>query len=438
MVAFAANLPIIPKRILTLRCVAFDQSEYSMRLLLCVVALTANTTAACAAPITFDRAIELAVTGAPSIAARTAAAEASRSTAVPAASLPDPRLEFGIAGFPVSGPNAGHPERDDFSAIRVGIEQDVPNLAKRRARSGRAVADIAASDAAVSSEVRTVKRGAALAWIDLYFVTAKLAALDTVYLSVKSLVATTPARFASGSVRPAQTVEPALLVAAIDDRRAELVAEAGKAKAALVRWTGDPAPSVLGNPPTLVVDEARLRGAVERLPEVAIADAATAQAKADVGLARAEKRPDWSWQVGYDRRDPRFGDMLSAGVKIGLPLFSRNRQDPVIAAREQDVRRARLDREATLRELQAGLAADLADHAMHHERAERARTLLLPLAERRATLERASYAGGTASLDDAFIATIAVAEARLELLNRQADVVRDAVRINLTYRSEDQ
>ena len=45
-----------------------------MRLLLCVVALTANTATACAAPITFDHAIELAVTEAPSVAARTAAA----------------------------------------------------------------------------------------------------------------------------------------------------------------------------------------------------------------------------------------------------------------------------------------------------------------------------------------------------------------------------
>ena len=52
-------------------------------------------------------------------------------------------------------------------------------------------------------------------------------------------------------------------------------------------------------------------------------------------------------------------------------------------------------------------------------------------------LERASYSGGAASLEDALTATISVAEARLDLLTREADVVRDAVRINLTYRSDD-
>ena len=408
-----------------------------MRLLLCAVALTANSAAVRAAPITFDQAIELVQTNAPSIAARTAAADATRNAAIPAAALPDPRLEFGFTGFPVSGPNAGRPERDDFSTVRVGIEQDVPNPAKRRARSGQAAADIAASDAAVTGEVRAVRLGAALAWIDLYYANAKLAALDRVRLSFDTLVTTTHARLAAGSLRPSQTVEPTLLVAAIDDRRAGLVADAGKARATLTRWTGDPDPLPAGAPPTLEVDELRLRGALEHLPAVTIADATTAQATADVGLARAEKRPDWSWQVGYDRRDPRFGDMLSAGVKVELPLFTRNRQNPLIAAREQDAQRARLNREATLRELQAGLEADLADHTMHHERAERARTVLLPLAERRAMLERASYSGGAASLEDALTATISVAEARLDLLTREADVVRDAVRINLTYRSDD-
>ena len=407
-----------------------------MRFLLCAAALAANTVAARAAPITFDHAIALAAANAPSVAARAAAASAARSAAIPAAALPDPRIEFGVTGFPVSGPNAGRPQRDEFSTVRVGIEQEVPNSAKRRARSGRAAADIAASDAAVADEVRTVKLGAALAWLDLFYVNAKLAALGSVRLTMDALLSTAPSRLASGSVRPAQTVEPALLVAAIDDRRAQLVADASKARAALTRWTGDPDPSTAGAPPTPDVDGAQLRSALETLPALAVADATAAQATADVGLARAEKRPDWSWQVGYDRRDPRFGDMLSAGVKIGLPLFSRNRQDPLIAAREQEARRASFDREATLRQLQAELDTDLADHAMHHERAERARTLLLPLAERRASLERASYAGGTASLEDALVAAIAVTEARLELLSRQADVVRDVVRLNLIYRSE--
>ena len=261
-------------------------------------------------------------------------ADAARSAARSAGALPDPKLEFGFAGYPVSGPNAGHPERDDFSTVRVGIEQDVPNRAKRTARTGRADADIAASEAAKLGEARTVRLGAALAWVDLYFAARKLTAIDAVRDSVIPLIGTTPARLASASARPAQTIEPAQMLAGFDDRRAGLVADAAKARAVLMRWTGDTAPEVAGPPPTTGIDAVALRAGLDRLPEVRLADAAAGQADADARLAHAEKRPDWSWQVGYERRDPRFGDMLAAAIKIGLPLFAKNRQDPLIVARD--------------------------------------------------------------------------------------------------------
>jgi len=400
------------------------------------VAALAWASAATAAPLTFDQALDRARDTAPSLAGKALGTDAARSSARAAGALPDPKLEFGFTGFPVSGPNAGHPERDDFSTVRVGIEQDVPNRAKRTARTGRAEADVAASEAARLGEARTVRLGTALAWIDLYFAARKLMALDAVRAGVAPLIRTTPARLASGSARPAQTIEPAQMLAALDDRRAELVADAAKARAALTRWTGDTAAEVAGPPPSTGFDALALRAGLIGLPEVRVADAAAGQADADARLARAEKRPDWSWQVGYDRRDPRFGDMLGATIKIGLPLFAKNRQDPLILARDLDAQRARLDAQATARELVAAFETDLADHAMHHERLERARATLLPLAERRSALETASYSAGSSGLADALAARIAVAEARLELLTREGDFVRDAVRINLTYGSD--
>ena len=402
------------------------------------VAALAWASAATATPLTFDQALDRARATAPSLAGKALGSDAARSAARSAGALPDPKLEFGFTGFPVSGPYAGHPERDDFSTIRVGIEQDVPNRAKRSARTGRAEADIAASDAARLGEARTVRLGAALAWVDLYFAARRLTAIDAIRASIALLIRTTPARLASGSARPAQTTEPVQLLAAFDDRRAELVAAAAKARAVLMRWTGDTTPDVAGLPPTTGIDALALRAGLDRSPEVRVADAAAGQADADARLARAEKRPDWSWQVGYDRRNPRFGDMLGATFKVGLPLFAKNRQDPLILARELDAQRARLDAQATAREFTAAFESDLADHTMHHERLERARATLLPLAERRSALETASYGAGSSGLADALAARTAVAEARLELLTREADVVRDAVRINLTYGSDAQ
>jgi outer membrane protein, heavy metal efflux system len=66
----------------------------------------------------------------------------------------------------------------------------------------------------------------------------------------------------------------------------------------------------------------------------------------------------------------------------------------------------------------------------------RAQATLLPLAKRRADLETSSYAAGTASLPDVLGAFLALAEARIDALSREADVARDGVRIVLTYGSD--
>ena len=180
----------------------------------------------------------------------------------------------------------------------------------------------------------------------------------------------------------------------------------------------------------------RLRAGIDSLPALRVQDARIAVADADVRLARADKRPDWKVGVSYGRRDPRFGDMASIGVSVDLPLFAGRRQNPRIDASSSQARGARYDRDALRAELLASLESDLADHAMHHERLRNAREVLVPLAKRRAELDRDSYAAGKLDLGTALLSTLALAEAEVEALNREADVARDAIRINIIYGEE--
>jgi outer membrane protein TolC len=162
-------------------------------------------------------------------------------------------------------------------------------------------------------------------------------------------------------------------------------------------------------------------------------DAAAAQADADVRLARADKHPDWSVSLSYGKREPNFSDMVSIGISIDLPLFAKHRQDPLIAAKLDDAQAARLERQAAEREVRARLEADLAAHRAHHERWMRATQTLVPLAQKQADLDRASYAAGRIDLGTALDATVALANARIDALDREAMAVRDGIRIDLTY-----
>ena len=392
--------------------------------------------AAVADPLTYAEALERAAANAPSLKARAATTASARSSAIAADRLPDPTLDLGIRDFPVTGPNAGSFTRDDFTMATIGFSQQFPNLAKRHARAERATAEIGVAQAGELVEARNVRLETALAWIDLYYGERRLVQLDLLNASLDDLQKTVTARLASGSARPSQALEPEQLRAAVADRRAEMVAVIAQARARLSRYTGDPNPEVSGDPPALDVDSARLRAALDTLPALRALDAGIAAADADVRMARAEKRPDWRVGVSYGRRDPAFGDLASVGVSVELPLFAGRRQNPKIDASASQAQRARFDREAGERELVAALDADLADHAMHHARLTNARETLVPLAKRRAELDRDSYAAGKVDLGTALLSTLALAEAEVETLNREAEVARDAVRITITYGEE--
>lgn len=398
-----------------------------------VLVLLATT--ARAEPLTYAGALSLAERTAPGLQAKALQVEASRSAAQAADALPDPKLSVGIDNFPISGPPAGRFDADDMTMARVGLAQEIPNGARRRAAGAGARAEIGMAEAEAESLAREVRLGATQAWLDLAYAEKRLAALDQLTAGLKALWEGQPAAVASGAARPATGLAPARLKARFDDLRSELVAEVARARADLGRWTGDPAPSVAGQAPTFEIDAARLRAGLDGLPALAVRQAATRRAQAAVDAARAAKRPDWGVEVAYGRRDPMFGDMVSAGVTVSLPLFARGRQNPLIAARMAEVGQARLEREDARRALAAALERDLADHHMHHEQWRRSVEVLVPTAEQRSHLEVSSYGAGRAGFTDVSEALTDLAETKLQALEREALVARDSVRLVFTYGS---
>lgn len=398
----------------------------------------AVATPAVADPLTFEAALARARANAPSLQAKTLGVDASRSARGAAGALPDPKLMLGIDGYPVSGPNAFEPSREDFAAVRMGVSQDIPNPAKRRAERSRADADIAVALAESLREARSVEIGTATAWISLAYAEKRVAAVDEIRERLRRLVDTTPSAVASGAARPGQTLAGRQALAALDDKRDELIAAVGRARAELTRWTGDTAPAIMGSPPDFAVDRANLLAAVDTNPLLAPVHARTGQAVADVRLAEAERRPDFGAELSYQHRDPRFGDMVSAGVTISLPFVRRDRQNALIAARQAEAGKVRAEQEAARRELEARLEAELADHAMHHEQYRRSRETLEPLARERVDLETASYGAGRASLVDVADAYAELVNAMLVTLDREALLEIDEARLILTYRSATQ
>lgn len=404
-----------------------------MRFLFCAPIIAAIPGAAFAQPMTFEEAVSAATANAPQLQAGALAVDARQSASIPVAALPDPKIGLAVENFPISGPPAFTLAEDDMTMVTLSASQEIPSGAKRRARRARAQADVGEAQASLALTARQVRVEAALAWLDLAYAERRLAALDRGLERISGYEGSATAGVASGSVRPAQSLEVRQAVAVLEDRRAELEAQRASAAASLTRWTGNPEPDADGPVPAFDIDPDALAGAIDRHPQLTVAGARIKRSQADIELARAEKRPDFMVDIAYQRRDPRFGDMVSAGVTVSLPLFARHRQDPLIAARTAEAGAALAQREDARRALRAELQAALADHTMHHDQLERAQNTLLPLARQQSELETASYAAGRASLTEVIAARTKLVDAELTAIDREVALARDAALIVLTY-----
>lgn len=387
-------------------------------------------------PLSYEAAIQRAMSDSPEVAAKEIQVEATRFAAIPAGELPDPKLFLGLDNYPVTGPNGGS-FRDEMTMVTAGVMQELPNGDKRRARIARAQAEIGVATAEVAAHHRELAVAAAGAWLDVFYAERRLAALRELEAENRLLADTVAPRIASGAATPAEAVAAPLEVASLADRRTALTAEAARARAEMRRWIGAAADEPLADTaPNLVVVPGTLRANLKMHPALRVYESTLARAGAETREAEAAKRPDLALQAGVHRRAPQFGWMVSAQVTIDLPLFASTRQDPLIAAKAAEASRIRVERDGVHRRLVAELESALANYAAAQETLERIRETTLPLVRRKVDLQTASYRAGTSGLDVILAARRERVETELTAIEREAEMVKAAARLSLNFGSE--
>lgn len=365
---------------------------------LCVAVLAAPL-AAWAAPsgLTLPEALRLASERAPMLEARKAGVSAAHEEAARAGALPDPTLSVGIENLPVTGSDAFDASVDDMTMKTVGLRQEIPSRAKRTARRSFADRQIDEANAQADAEALAVRRATAEAWIAVWTAQRELLALQKMREQAALAVKVSKARVAGGgeAVSDALATQTALLE--LDNRIEAARAEEQSAEAGLARWLDD-APveisDVAPNFDTLPMSEAQLLASVNRVGPLLPATAQVETAAAAIDVARADKRPDWSVGAEYGQRDGARSDMITFEVGIGLPLFSRNRQDRGVAAREADYQAALATREDLRRQETARVRADLARWEGLKRQVALHEDSLLPLAQDRSSTTLAAYRAG--------------------------------------------
>lgn len=392
-----------------------------------------------AEPLSFSRALDLAEHRSPVLTADTDQIDAARSAAIPAGSLPDPKIFVGIDNFPVSGPDAGRLQSDFMTMQKIGVMQDVPNADKRHAREAVAAASVNVADAQLQVARLGVRRDAARAWLDLYYLRRKDALFDELNRENAVLTAAVRAQVASGRAQAADAVAPQQELTQIADRRDDLARDITKAKARLRQLVGGDADQGLaGAPPALLVDAPQLRAHLRHHPELLAFAAATLEAEAQVREAQAMKKSDWGVELAYQRRAPQFGNMVSIQFNFDLPVSTATRQDPVIAAKELELARIDAERDGLLRQHERELDSTLADYDALTRQLERAEHTALPLAEQKVALQTASYRAGRADIGTVLAARRERIDERMRIIDLKAQRAAAWAQLRFNYEENEQ
>lgn len=384
--------------------------------------------------LTFDDALRLAQTKAPQLEAREAAVAAAQSNALPAGALPDPKLVLGVDNLPVNGPDAYSVSRDFMTMRRIGVMQEFPNGAKRKARVAVAQDKVAVAEAQTRITRLTILRETAIAWIARKTVEQELAHMDDLRAENRLLDSAVKAMLAGGKGTATDAVMPRQEAALIEDRADALRTRREQAIATLKRWIGAAAEEPLqGTSPDWPISHDVLAHSLHRHPELTEFDSKERMLDAEIGEAQAEKKPDWALELAYQQRGPQFSDMVSMQVSFDLPIFPGSRQDPKIAAKRAE--RAGLDaeREATLREHTAMLESDLAEHRRLANAVKRQREVLLPLADEKVALAMAAWRGGKGSLAEVIAARREHIDTELQVIELEGQRRQVAARLYYAY-----
>ncbi|MGZ7456397.1 TolC family protein [Pseudomonas sp. Ma2-10] len=387
-----------------------------------------------AGALTLDEALQLAENNAPSLTAQDAKIQAASSAAIPAGELPDPKLLLGVQNYPIGGPNRWSIDQDFMTMQMVGVRQEMPNSAKRKARIE--VADSAIDRAAAERRVERLKvrQATALAWINSFSVERKDALFQDFYKENRLLADTVRAQIAGGRAQPADAVTPKQEAAQLEEQQDDLIRQRAQARAALKRWIG-PAGNdkPVGRLPEWPVEASGYSQKLQRHPELAAFAPMTREAQARVREAEADKQSDWSWEVDYQHRSRQFGDMVSVQFSWDLPLFPDSRQNPKIAAKHAELNQLEAEREALSREYTQQLEDELADYERLNRAVHRTEDSLLPLAKEKVELSMASYRAGKGDLISVVAARRELIEARLKQIDVEEQRALTRARLYFAY-----
>ena len=418
------------------RAPALAAPRWTTRPLLLVAAALAPLAAAAQSPtpLSLPEALRLAQARSPQLVAQSAAISAAESLIVGAGQRPDPQLGIGVENLPINGPDAFSVGRDFMTMRKIGISQQFTRAEKLQAREAKAVAEKQSEQAKLVGAETDLRRAVALVWLDRYFIEQRLRVLRDLERETALLAEAARAALAGGKGSPADPIIARTARVQVQDRIQEVGRDLKGAQASLARYVGETeAARPLDKPPSFYAlphAPNEFLQVLDHHPQLLMYEPIEAMARADIAEAQAAKKPDWSLELAYAQRGSSFSNMVTIQARIDLPIFSKKRQDPVIAARYKALEQVRAERDEARRMREAEIKRMLADWETSRARLKRYREELVPLSREAAAAALVAYRSGRGNLAAALDARRTSIETRFADVQTQAELARAWANLN--------
>jgi outer membrane protein TolC len=385
------------------------------------------------APLTLAEAQRLAVERSRMLAGQDSAVTASREMAVAAGQLPDPILKLGIDNLPVDTSDRFSLTRDFMTMRQIGVMQEITRSDKRQARADRFEREAEKTLAERQATIAAIQRNTALAWLDRYYAEAMATVVAEQSQEARVEIEAAEGAYRAGRGNLADVLAARAALVGLDDRASELGRKVRAARIVLARWIGNNADAPLAGKPAMDairLDPSSLETDIVHHPELAVLAKKEDIAAAEVRVAQANKKADWSVEVVYSQRGPAYSNMITVGVSVPLQWDQRNRQDREVAAKLAMLDQARAEREDMVRAHTADVRAMIAEWENNRERRSRYEREILPLAAERTQATLGAYRGAKAGITEVLLARRNEVDVRMQALQLEMDTARLWVQLN--------
>lgn len=370
-------------------------------------------------------AIERALSDNPDIDEMEHRIRAARSRVPQARALPEPMLTIGAVNVPVPGFSF---RQDDMTMKMVTLEQEIPAPGKRAAAARVAEAELEMVRTMHADHVNRLVAEVADAYFDLASLDARI---DLQRRSIGRLEGVSES--VRGRYRVGQGALPDALLAGVEetkarDRLRSLQAERAASAARFNTLQNLPAGQAvervpLPAPDRAMPDPAIVSEALTSSPAIRQAQADVRRAEEELGLARLQRRTDFTLMSSYGQRDRR-DDMVGASVGFNLPFVARRRVEARIAEKQAELSAARSRLAVARLELSRQVEEALITLASEADRAVLYRDTILTQIETAARAAQEAYAVGKIDFQTYVQATLAVDEGEAETIERETAIPR--------------